>query len=265
MEALRQDREGALMHTTLLRENTQPHRHEIPLRLSWTDAQGVRPIPERTIRRRKSANAAPWPEAFHGNGYHAHGMARGPFDFSTHMQRLCADIASRCEVFHHIDTSRILFCVTQARSSRRRGLQAKVTPMRFRDGQLVRERRGRLHQVQRYWVDGVEMLYVMTFCLPRFLDQSFDEKFITIFHELYHIAPEFNGDLRRHHGRCYVHTRCKRTYDRHMAQLVRGYIEAGPDPGRFTFLRLSFPQIEARHGRLFGLHVPAPKLVPLAE
>ena len=46
------------------------------------------------------------------------------------------------------------------------------------------------------------MLYVMTFCLPRFLEQSFDDKFVTIFHELFHIGPSFDGDFRRHSGRC---------------------------------------------------------------
>ncbi len=55
--------------------------------------------------------------------------------------------------------------------------------------------RGRYYQVQRYFVDGHEMLYVMAFCMPRFLDQSFEDKLITLFHELYHINPRFDGDL----------------------------------------------------------------------
>jgi len=42
--------------------------------------------------------------------------------------------------------------------------------MRFRGGQLVRGHRGISYQVQRYFVDGEEILYVMTFCLPRFLE-----------------------------------------------------------------------------------------------
>ncbi len=50
------------------------------------------------------------------------------------------------------------------------------------------------------------MLYLVTFCLPRFLDQDFDDKFITLFHELYHISPRFEGDLRRHEGRCALHS-----------------------------------------------------------
>jgi hypothetical protein len=237
----------------------------IPLVLRWTGTDGSQPLPQRVIRHRRGVAPVRLPELYNGNGYHGNGQMSAPFDFSWHIKRLCADVSSRCEVFHQIDVRRILFSVTQARAPRRHGLQAKVIPLRFRDGQLVRRRRDRLHQVQRYRVADVEMLYVMAFCLPRFLDQSFDEKFITIFHELYHIAPEFNGDLRRHGGRCDIHTRCKKTYDRHMAGLVRDYLRSGADPALHAFLRLNFHQLEARHGVLFGLHVPVPKLVPLLD
>ena len=71
-----------------------------------------------------------------------------------------------------------------------------MTPLRFRNGLLMRKRDGVAYQVQRYVVDGKDMLYLVTFCLPRFLDQGFDDKFITLFHELYHISPSFEGDLR---------------------------------------------------------------------
>ena len=63
------------------------------------------------------------------------------------------------------------------------------------------------------------MLYLVTFCLPRFLDRPFNDKFVTLFHELYHIGPAFDGDLRRHEGRCAIHTHSKRRYDAHMAQV----------------------------------------------
>src|SRR5947199_128866 len=75
-----------------------------------------------------------------------------------------------------------------------------------------------------------EILYLMTFCLPRFLDQDFDEKFVTLFHELYHISPQFDGDLRRHAGRYAVHTRSQRGYDEQMAHLARAYLADGADP-----------------------------------
>jgi predicted metallopeptidase len=179
------------------------------------------------------------------------------------MRHLCEDIVKRCQVLRHVDVSRLLFSATQARSGRAYGLQARVTPLRFPNGQLTSRRRGILYQVQRYVVEKREMFYVMAFCLPRFLDQDFDDKLVTLFHELYHIGPAFDGDLRRQHGRYSIHSRSKRCYDKHMADLARAYLANGADLPRHAFLRLTFEQLQQRHGSVVGAVVPRPKLIPL--
>jgi hypothetical protein len=191
------------------------------------------------------------------------GPAWLPFDFGARVRRLCGDIVARSEELRHIDLSRLLFAVTQARSGKVHGLQARVTPLRFQGGALLRRRRGITYQVQRYFVDNREMLYLVTFCLPRFLNLDFDEKFITLFHELYHISPAFDGDLRRHGGRYGVHSHSQRLYDKHMAALARDYLQRGADPAVYAFLRLNFAQLHGRHGRVLGVVVPRPKLIPV--
>lgn len=193
------------------------------------------------------------------------GPANQPFDFGAHVRRLCADIVARCDGLRHVDVARVLIGMTQARSERVHGLQARVTPLRFRGGKLTRKRRGVHYQVQRYVVGAREMLYLMTFCLPRFLDQEFDDKLITIFHELYHIGPTFDGDLRRHDGRYSVHSHSKRCYDEQMAHLAREYLASQPDATLHAFLRLDFAQLVRRHGSVLGVVVPRPKLIPLAN
>jgi hypothetical protein len=130
---------------------------------------------------------------------------------------------------------------------------------------LTRRRRGVIYQVQRYFVDSRDLLYIVTFCLPRFLDLDFDEKFVTIFHELYHISPTFDGDLRRHGGRYCVHSRSQRQYDNHMAHLARVYLAGGADPALHAFLRLNFTQLQERHGSVVGIVVPRPKIIPVPE
>jgi hypothetical protein len=171
----------------------------------------------------------------------------------------------RCPELGHIDVSSLLFAVTQARSGRTHGLQARVTPLRFRHGHLIRRRRDGKYQVQRYIVGEREMLYLVTFCLPRFLDQDFDDKFITLFHELYHISPDFEGDLRRHEGRYALHSHSKREYDSHMAHLARAYLADGPDRTLHDFLRLNFAQLQHRHGSVVGVVVPRPRLIPVRD
>jgi predicted metallopeptidase len=197
--------------------------------------------------------------------WHVTGPLDRPFDFIGHIRRLCADICQRCAELRHIDTRRILFDMTQARNNLSHGLQARVTPLRFRHGHLRRTRQQVVYQVQRYLVDGNEMLYLVTFCLPRFLDQTFDEKFITLFHELYHISPHFEGDLRHHDGRNHLHADSKQAYDRHMAQLAREYLASKPDPALHGFLRLNFAQLMHRHKRVEAIVVPRPRLIPVGK
>jgi hypothetical protein len=222
-----------------------------------------RPLPLRAVRlpgptraRPLGVEAPPWLQT---------GPPGQPFDFCAAIRRLCADVVRHCRDLAHIDVSRLLFGITQARSGRRHGLQARVTPLRFRHGHLRRRRHGTCYQVQRYFVDGREMLYLVTFCLPRFLDQGLDDKFVTLFHELYHISPAFEGDLRRHEGRCAIHSHSKRAYDAHMADLARAYLSNGADANLHAFLRLNFAQLRHRHGSVVGVVVPRPRLLPIAE
>jgi hypothetical protein len=105
------------------------------------------------------------------------------------------------------------------------------------------------------------MLYLMTFCLPRFLDLNFDDKLITVFHEMQHINPAFNGDLRRHEGRYCLHTHSQKRYDQELVGQVREYLATNPDPALYGFLRLSFEQLHAHCGSVIGNTAPAPKLV----
>ena len=190
---------------------------------------------------------------------------RPPFDFSTAMRRLCEDIVSRCGVFAHIEMSRVLISFTPSRNRSRYGLQARVTPLRFSSGSLTRRHGGTEYQVQRFFVDGREILYILTFCLPRFLDQPFEDKLVTVFHELYHVNPEFDGDLRRHTGRYAIHSRSKRDYDRSMAALVREYLAGHPRPEVFSFLRLGYRELWEKQGGIHGIVVPRPKLLPIGR
>ena len=231
----------------------------LPPVLHWRGPEN--PLPVRPVRvpargPALPADAPPWLST---------GPAGLPFDFCGHVRRLCADIAQRCDALRHVDLSRLLFAVTQARTGQVHGLQARVTPLRFAGGSLTRRRRGVTYQVQRYFVSRREMLYLVTFCLPRFLDLDFDEKFITLFHELYHISPAFDGDLRRHAGRYAVHSRSQRLYDEHMAGLARVYLADGADPSLHAFLRLNFAQLQHRHGGVVGVVVPRPKLIPVVR
>ena len=185
------------------------------------------------------------------------------FDFTGRMRALCADVAARCPELRHVRMPRVLVTFTPCRNRSRYGLQARVTPLRFRGGALTRRHGPTEYQVQRFFVDGREMLYVLTFCLPRFLDQPFREKLVTVFHELYHVGPTFDGDLRRHPGRYAVHSHSKDRYDSRMEELVKEYLADHPEPEVFHFLRSGYRELWDDHGGITGVVVPRPKLLPV--
>lgn len=179
------------------------------------------------------------------------------------MRGLCEDIAERVPDFQHLRMEQVAVTFAQARHSALHGLQAKLTPMRFENGGLI-TRRGRRHwTVRRLFAGEHEILYILTFYLPRFLDQPLHEKLITIFHELYHISPRFDGDIRRLDGRYHVHSHSQREYDRQMGKMAEQYLATRPPERLWSFLRQDFGQLVARHGRVVGVRLPVPRLVPL--
>lgn len=196
---------------------------------------------------------------------HASSVERRGFDFSAAMSRLCADIAARMEEFSHIDMQQVAVSFAQTRRRVSHGLQAKLTPMRFENGSLFTRRHGRTWTVQRLYYENREILYILTFYLPRFLNHSFREKLVTVFHELYHIGPRFDGDIRRLQGHYHVHSHSQKEYDRQMEILADRYLALSPPRDVYAFLRQKFRTLETFHGGVMGLKIPIPKLIPVAE
>jgi hypothetical protein len=135
--------------------------------------------------------------------------------------------------------------------------------MRFEEGSLVTMRDQNRWTVRRMFHGDVEILYILTFYLPRFLDQPLEEKLITVFHELFHISPRFDGDIRRMEGRYHVHSHSQKEYDREMAVLAQRYLAGRPDEQLWSFLKLRFDDLQRHYGGIIGLKLPIPKLVPL--
>jgi hypothetical protein len=196
--------------------------------------------------------------------FHRSQPPQNGFDFTTHVRRLCDDMVARLEQLRHVDMSQVAVSFSQTRRGGQQGMFAALTPLRFAGGRMHTFRRKRRWGIQRvYDADGREMLYVLTFYLPRFLDLPLREKLTTVLHELWHVGPTFDGDVRRLGGRCFAHGSSQKQYDAHIETLLDRWLSLEPPPGLYDFLRLNFGELVARHGRVFGRRVPTPKLVPL--
>ncbi|QXE89619.1 putative metallopeptidase [Geomonas subterranea] len=179
------------------------------------------------------------------------------------LERLIYDITLRTPELQHVIPEKLLVCVSTGRTSRG-GSLAKIHPLRFAGGERsVKTRRGRrsvLCTMPSITHRGEEMLYVIYFLIPRFLELSFREKMITIFHELYHISPACDGDIRRFPGRNYAHGSSTKSYNLLMGQLVDRYVEALPDRSALDFLEGNLAALRSRHSAIVARRLQAPRI-----
>ena len=188
------------------------------------------------------------------------------FDFTGQIRLLAADMAGRLSELAHIDLDRVAIRFCQARKPVLYGVYASLTPLRFEKGSRTTLRRGRVWQIQSVRdPQGREMLYLLSFYLPRFLNLSWRNKLSTVMHELWHIGQEFDGDLRRHPGRCYAHSHSQRQYDALMEQLLDKWLALNPPDAVHAFLHHDFRELLRREGRIYGLKMPTPKLIRMAR
>jgi len=186
------------------------------------------------------------------------------FDFTLQIRRVCDDMVARLTELAHIDMSRVAVCYCQTRKPVPHGMFASLTPLRFSGGAATTMRHGRPHTVQRVCdPSGREMLYILSFYLPRFQNLDFREKLITVLHELWHISPQFEGDIRRHAGRYHAHSHSQAEYDEQMGVLADRWLAEGPPEALWSFLCDDFRQLVSRHGGIVGMKIRRPRIVPV--
>ena len=189
------------------------------------------------------------------------------FDYTTAVRKVCEDICFRIPELAHINMDRVAVSFSQTRHSRNDGVFASLTPLRFLDGRASMEHRGKRWAIQRYRsLDGFEYYYILYLYLPRSLDmKSPSDKLETIIHELYHISPAFNGDIRRFQGRCYAHGNSQKEYDMVVHRLWKQWMDMNPPPEIWEFLCFKHQELTDRFGKVYGTKIPPPKILPVVE
>ena len=183
----------------------------------------------------------------------------GMFDFSDAMERLIGHIRVSCGEFAHIEPERMVIACMQTRSPGPHGIFASVQPLRFKGGSETMVRRGRTYAMPEIRRRGKEIFYIVYFALPRFMNMKFDAKLAAVFHELYHVSPEFNGDIRRFEGKYYAHGKSKKAYNEFVGKLSKEYLKLPGALEHTEFLRSDFKGLDKQFGGVSGLRVRSPK------
>ncbi|VVB97440.1 Uncharacterised protein [uncultured archaeon] len=184
------------------------------------------------------------------------------FDFTANMKRLVEDIVKTHPDFSHIALNKIFIAISPS-NHRRDGVVAKLRPLRFEGGSRTRVCRGTEYIFPEVLINGNNILYVVYFHLPRFLNHGdHKNKLATVLHELYHISPLFNGDVRRFPGKNYAHGNSRKSYDKLISVCTDEYIKSTTRPELSVFLKYGYSGLKRKYGAIYGDIIRIPRSKP---
>ena len=79
-------------------------------------------------------------------------------------------------------------------------------------------------------------------------------------HELHHISPLFNGDIRRYSGKNYAHGNSRKGFDDLMNIYTHEYIESTSMPELREFLKYKYSELRRKYGAIYGDMIRIPNI-----
>lgn len=187
------------------------------------------------------------------------------FDFTGNMHLLIDDIVNTHPVFSHINPSNLLVAISPS-NGKKCGVVAKLRPMRFEKGSKTKTVRGVEFSAPEIIIKGNHILYIVYFHLPRYQNhEDHKSKLSTVIHELYHISPEFNGDIRRFSGKNFAHSNSKKEYDEVIHSFMEEYIKSTKKQELSEFLKNKYGDLKRKYGAIYGDMIRIPRSRPLNQ
>jgi len=189
------------------------------------------------------------------------------FDFTGSMELLVDDIVKTHPFFKHIIPDNILIAISPSNGNKS-GVVAKLRPIHFEGGLRTKIVRGNEYEAPEVIINGINILYIVYFHLPRYLDHGNHKiKLSTVLHELHHISPLFNGDIRRYLGKNYAHGSSRKNFDDLINIYTDEYIESTSHPELSYFLKYKYSELRRKYGAICGdmIRIPRPGLKKMMD
>ena len=177
------------------------------------------------------------------------------------LSAIMREIALFSPQFAHIDMRYILVSVAFNRAAVRGYMYGKLVPLCFENGQKESVYKGRFYRMPDVVYEDIDQLYVIYFYAPRFFNLSPYEKLKVIFHELYHVSPEFNGDIRRMGSKKFAHGHSRKKFDSFFEEEAKRFGEHITNTGFFEFLSFSVNDFYKKFKKVTYLKVKTPRAV----
>jgi predicted metallopeptidase len=164
--------------------------------------------------------------------------------------------------FSHIDINRLIVCLGSNKRNSRGAVFGKLVPFKFKDGNSILSYMGKFYTMPEIMNNGTAVLYAIYFYLPKFFDLSTEEKLNVIFHELYHISPEFNGDIRRMGEVKKAHGFSRKNFDKKFEKDVKLFHEYISKTTYMDFLKMDSRMLQKNY-QLYArrMKIPRPFIV----
>ncbi len=184
-------------------------------------------------------------------------------NITDELSKLIEIISQKSCIFRHIDSSRILVCISSNRSNGRSGTYGKLVPLKFENGDSVQKYNGKYYTIPRIINNGIEQLYIIYFYMPKFFDLPDIEKLRVIFHELYHISEIFNGDIRRMGNSKIQHGYSKKKFNSFFDKELIDFHDFILTTSFIDFLRMDSSFLRREFGKIYCRRMKIPKPVIL--
>ena len=158
-------------------------------------------------------------------------------DYICSLNELVKDITEKVGELSYIDPEQVAIGFKRSRESVAEEVWAEISGIEDEYDGTIQRREGRIEKFfapKTILINGIPVKYVVDFYVPVFFGLNFKQKLLTVFHELYHINPKFDGNLRFFKGKGYKHGSSLEKYDKYMDYLVDKYLKM--DPAATAFL-----------------------------
>lgn len=189
--------------------------------------------------------------------------ALGEINISDVLTLIIQEIITRSPDFRHISLLRMLVCIASNKSNGRGAIYGKVVPLRFRDGAGELYHHGKRYTMPVVMCNGISQLYLIYFYFPKFFDLPAMEKLRVVFHELYHINPLFNGDIRRMGRVRESHGSSRKNFDRQFEESLQSFCAHVADTPYMNFLMMDTAQLARNFSIITARRMKVPR--PIVE
>jgi len=171
----------------------------------------------------------------------------------------------KSSLFNNCNINQILIAGSKNKSKVQKTTFSKVVPLRFKNGNNIVKYKNEEYFIPKMSLSGYEILYIIYFYLPNFFNLSPKMKVEVIFHELYHISPEFDGDIRRVAEQKYAHGSSSLNYSKNYKKESEIFYSYIMKTKYSYFLRMKYKDIQDNFKKIKLRKIKKPKAFKLTK